>query len=50
MPKLATPINDAKMLSLVPSSKRYKIGDERGLYLLIGPKDAWISQRLPQKN
>jgi hypothetical protein len=37
MPKLATPLTDEKIAALQPQSALYKIGDGRGLYLVVRP-------------
>lgn len=37
MPKLAPPLTETQILGLAPRAKRYKIGDGRGLCLVIDP-------------
>ena len=37
MPKLAKPLTDEKIISLLPRAKPYTLGDGKGLYLLIMP-------------
>ena len=37
MPKLATPLTETQIAELKPRSKRYKIGDGHGLYILVEP-------------
>jgi len=37
MPKLALPLTDKQVAELEPKPIRYKVGDGRGLYLLVEP-------------
>jgi len=37
MPKLATPLTEKQIASLLPRAKQYSLGDGKGLYLLVMP-------------
>ena len=37
MPKLATPLTETQIVNLKPRTKRYCLGDGKGLYLLVMP-------------
>lgn len=37
MPKLATPLTEKQIDSLLPRAKQYSLGDGKGLYLLVMP-------------